>query len=591
MAPSRRKGGSKASAAAAAAARRQWKVGDLVLAKVKGFPAWPATVSEPEKWGYSADWKKVLVYFFGTKQIAFCNPADVEAFTEEKKESLLIKRHGKGADFVRAVHEIIDSYEKLKKQDQVVDINSGDEVTVTKSGNSVESLYSVGLKDQTEAPAATLGSSSKYSYSTGDKNEPTLPIEDAAAAATRKDALHDREPSSDEPIDNVAVTEKPLATTFSSRKRFGGIKSQIRTTEKRAPSARRSRSSSRVNSCKSQELILPSSNDTNNAEDVVANVLWDRSMRRNRRIRKSLDVSEGHGAESPPFISNGSIEENGSEIVTADSETFSLNEGSTVESGCKLLQPESVVEYCKGDVELSQTLNFQSKTIVIKKKRKPNRKRMATDTTEITCRLVKEAGSEVEVHGTGQNSPNPHGKNERNSKEDGDEHLPLVKRARVRMGRPSSTREELDTLIQLEEKSSEVSNSLSEQPCTSINSDENSPAEKDSFVVKDAVDNSLSSNKCPQLSISKTWPRDGKKNQQFGYSVDGEAALPPFKRLHRALEAMSANAAEDGQTCSEALPTTKTSINGCFSSTMDCSQYDCGKRTRKWNWSAGCQHI
>lgn len=43
MAPSRRRGAGKA-AAAAAAARRQWKVGDLVLAKVKGFPAWPATV-------------------------------------------------------------------------------------------------------------------------------------------------------------------------------------------------------------------------------------------------------------------------------------------------------------------------------------------------------------------------------------------------------------------------------------------------------------------------------------------------------------------------------------------------------------------
>ncbi|WVY95654.1 hypothetical protein V8G54_027805 [Vigna mungo] len=106
MAPSRRKGVSKAAAAAAAC--RQWKVGDLVLAKVKGFPAWPATVasgvacwglhvggcmlsrslnvdprtkglqcttqfpnnvSEPEKWGYSTDWKKVLVYFFGTQQI------------------------------------------------------------------------------------------------------------------------------------------------------------------------------------------------------------------------------------------------------------------------------------------------------------------------------------------------------------------------------------------------------------------------------------------------------------------------------------------------------------------------------------------
>ncbi|CAN6558499.1 unnamed protein product [Malus baccata var. baccata] len=68
MAPSRRKGASKA--AQAAAARRQWKVGDLILAKVEGFPAWPATVSEPEKWGYSTDWKKVLVFFFGTQQIS-----------------------------------------------------------------------------------------------------------------------------------------------------------------------------------------------------------------------------------------------------------------------------------------------------------------------------------------------------------------------------------------------------------------------------------------------------------------------------------------------------------------------------------------
>ncbi|CAK9175843.1 unnamed protein product [Ilex paraguariensis] len=69
MAPSRRKGASKAAAAAAAC--RQWKIGDLVLAKIKGFPAWPAMVSEPEKWGYSADWKKVFVYFFGTQQMFY----------------------------------------------------------------------------------------------------------------------------------------------------------------------------------------------------------------------------------------------------------------------------------------------------------------------------------------------------------------------------------------------------------------------------------------------------------------------------------------------------------------------------------------
>jgi len=44
MPPSRRKGGKK-SGGGGAAASRQFKLGDLVLAKVKGFPAWPATVS------------------------------------------------------------------------------------------------------------------------------------------------------------------------------------------------------------------------------------------------------------------------------------------------------------------------------------------------------------------------------------------------------------------------------------------------------------------------------------------------------------------------------------------------------------------
>ncbi|KAM3292623.1 hypothetical protein ACQJBY_036384 [Aegilops geniculata] len=44
MAPARRKRGASAAAAAAAAAA-QWKVSELVLAKMKGFPAWPAMVS------------------------------------------------------------------------------------------------------------------------------------------------------------------------------------------------------------------------------------------------------------------------------------------------------------------------------------------------------------------------------------------------------------------------------------------------------------------------------------------------------------------------------------------------------------------
>ncbi|GMP91095.1 hypothetical protein CsSME_00041939 [Camellia sinensis var. sinensis] len=566
MAPSRRKGGGRASAAAAAAARKQWKVGDLVLAKVKGFPAWPATVSEPEKWGYSADWKKVLVYFFGTQQIAFCNPVDVEEFTEEKKESLLAKRHGKGADFGRAVHEIIECYEKLKKQDQVVEINSVDEVTVTNAANSVDDFAA---NDQIEAPSAILDSCVKTPYSTGDKNESSLPVGGAADATQADDVLRDRETSSEEPIDSLVVTKKHLANTFSLKKRLGGVQTQSSVSQKRGPSVRRSRSSLRVDASRFQKMF-PSSNGSTAAGDVAANVLQDGSVRRSKRIRKSPDVSEGHDTGSSAFLSNGSIEENGSEIATVDSDTFSLTEGSTVDSCCKLLQPESINDCYEGEVELSQMPDFRKMPVFTKKKRKPNRKRVTTDVPETTGKLNNEAGSEIEVHRTGQISPNSHEKlNEKYSKEGGDEHLPLVKRARVRMGRPSSMVEECNTSIQSDEKLLEVSNSFSNQVSTSSNCKEDGPPDKHSFVVKEATENSSLQNKCPpQSSVDKPQIWEVKKNKPFGCAVDGEAALPPSKRLHRALEAMSANAAEDGQT--EAPSVMKTLISGgCFSPVRD----------------------
>uniref|UniRef100_A0A453AVG9 PWWP domain-containing protein n=1 Tax=Aegilops tauschii subsp. strangulata TaxID=200361 RepID=A0A453AVG9_AEGTS len=54
MAPTRKKRASSAAAAAAAAA--QWKVGDLVLAKLKGYPAWPAMVSRAPPRSFSLIW-------------------------------------------------------------------------------------------------------------------------------------------------------------------------------------------------------------------------------------------------------------------------------------------------------------------------------------------------------------------------------------------------------------------------------------------------------------------------------------------------------------------------------------------------------
>ncbi|KAL1816670.1 hypothetical protein ACET3Z_019244 [Daucus carota] len=570
MAPSRRKGASKA--AMASAARKQWKVGDLVLAKVKGFPAWPAKVSEPDKWGHQVDWKKVFVYFFGTQQIAFCNPADVEAFTEEKKANLLGKRHGKGADFVRAVREIIDSFEKLKNEDQNVNILSANDTIMGNGSNSVEPLADSGVKD--EAPKAIKGTLHESTDSTTAKCDDDFQVGGSAAGATQ-DPFHNEEALFEDPTGDTNVKETSLPTTYS-RKKNGVAQARNFVTERRVPSARRSRSSTRVDSRKLQNFILPSSNARKDVGIVERYGLRDASCRRSKRIRKSPDVCDVNDVDSPVSVSSGTPKEKDSETGTVDSDTFSVNEGSTVESGFGLMQTESVVECSQGDTQTNQRLDFHSSAVIVKKKRKPSRKRVNSGTSEHIGRLEKEPESEIEEHRSSQSLPSDNKNvNEKYISEDGDEHLPLLKRARVRMGRLSSEVEQPDTFVQPEEKSSEVSDGRMVRLNASLNSEEDSPVERNPSVGMLELDNVSTINKFP---VNTPAPWEVKKLHCS--SVDGEAALPPSKRIHRALEAMSANVAEDVEATFEAPSSMKTVMNvSCFSPMRDCSNISPGNKS------------
>ncbi|GAV60995.1 PWWP domain-containing protein [Cephalotus follicularis] len=111
MAGGRKRGANKAKA------KNELSLGDLVLAKVKGFPAWPAKISRPEDWEKAPDPKKYFVQFFGTQEIAFVAPADIQAFTSEAKSKLLARCQGKTVKyFSQAVKEICLAFEDLLKE-------------------------------------------------------------------------------------------------------------------------------------------------------------------------------------------------------------------------------------------------------------------------------------------------------------------------------------------------------------------------------------------------------------------------------------------------------------------------------------------
>ncbi|XP_011625693.1 protein HUA2-LIKE 2 isoform X2 [Amborella trichopoda] len=548
MAPGRRKGMGKSSKAA----KHQWKPGDLVLAKVKGFPAWPATVSEPEKWGYSADWRKVLVYFFGTNQIAFCNPVDVEAFTEDKKNALLIKSQGKGADFVRAVNEIIDIYEKLNLQGNGEEFKSDDEGTVVSNGQcSKRSRAKSCKKSQKRKPHG--------------RNESMLETSD--------NSLDDRS-GSHNPVDTSDTDmDIPLAsTTLRKKSRNSSLPSSD--TQCKAPSVRRQRSASRADNSELQKFVVTANGNSN--DNVIS--MAEEPKRKKRLSKSTPDDSEVHVRDlhidgpifkdnqkinkeeaghpdrnsndfqsdlssscSPAFVAEDSSGDIRGETVVEESAGTSLNtRGVTISNG-KLEDHDIIDEpYKNGMLPLLTSdqpsraimAEYPTKMIVLRKKRNPNRKRTLPDAMPC-ARMEKDANLDISTK-----PPETCGQaNGRFHTIDGDEHLPLVKRARARLGKPSIEDWDHDANTELKSEGNILNKPAGASHTSPCSEHKNTNKEVECIatsVKMSAI--SMNDRSCMPWKVNKFHLRDS--------SVDGEAGLPPSKRLHRALEAMCANAAE-----------------------------------------------
>ncbi|PNT77385.1 hypothetical protein BRADI_1g61937v3 [Brachypodium distachyon] len=507
MAPARRKRGSSAAAAAAAAAAK-WKLGDLVLAKMKGFPAWPAMISEPEQWGLSSVKNKRLVFFYGTKQIAFCNYAELEAFTEEKKRSLLAKRHGKGVDFVRAVDEIIDVYNSLKEDSNNKLDLVGNEVKPENLGDNNSSMDTEGLVN-----SPNMGRDNK--------------LEDHSVIARVHNLVNTDEPSvmvngsercvvnsaPEEPTENVSILDEmrniPLSASSFSKNKPRDTHLQNCYTRSRAPASRRSRSSLNVEARKSQDSGY---DKANSASPSTLDGVWLHS-------------------------SGTTFNQPGTPGASDSSKKISFTAKLDNTRGSEASQNRASMAQFKSTGASGLPMNS---TVIFKRKRKPNGKWIPHSTDCITSNKDDKLPAEF----SGNLAGSPNSKNDLN-KSDGDEHLPLVKRARVRMGTPQLEK----SAVSVEE--TDVSNNRSGLAAPADHCDmqgtrarpSNDFSVDQSSVVNTIPDQqSILNMPVPSGEGHSVWK--SKDYQPKVLTLDVEAALPPSKRLHRALEAMSANAAE-----------------------------------------------
>ncbi|CAM8999088.1 unnamed protein product [Rhodiola kirilowii] len=194
MPPGRKRGATKSDIVA------KFSVGDLVLAKVKGFPAWPAKISRAEDWKREPDPKKVFVQFFGTGEIAFVGPTDVQVFDVEARKSLLARLQGKSIKFFAgAVREICDAYDKLKRKDPISSSECGSlpfEVPLPSdilgNGKSKEAGVVAGMGDdhfgESRMKPQTGGDESvaDHSLSKLDETNNTCPVSDSSCHVNGK---------------------------------------------------------------------------------------------------------------------------------------------------------------------------------------------------------------------------------------------------------------------------------------------------------------------------------------------------------------------------------------------------------------------
>ncbi|XP_054599660.1 PC4 and SFRS1 interacting protein 1a isoform X3 [Nothobranchius furzeri] len=222
---------------------RDWKPGDLIFAKMKGYPHWPARIDEVPDGAVKPSNIKYPIFFFGTHETAFLGPKDIFPYQPNKEK---YAKPNKRKGFNEGLWEIENNPKVELTAPKPVPPDSFTEKDSDSSPEGEEDAADKGVKSKSSAPqeSTDVSRSKRGRKKKGDTDQENEKDEAPASPASLSGGdgpkKRGRKPKSDNKLQSVqqqdqqgSGSDMDTVESDKKRKRAPDEKQQVVEEEKR----------------------------------------------------------------------------------------------------------------------------------------------------------------------------------------------------------------------------------------------------------------------------------------------------------------------------------------------------------------------